>query len=338
MSKSLSYPPFNLPSPGVAQALVPGVAWLRMPLPFALDHVNVWLIEDGDAWTLVDTGIALESVQVCWEQALLGRQVSRLLVTHFHPDHVGLAAWLVERLGIALHMTLGEYLMAHAVRLSQDGIGVEAMLALYRLHGLDEVRLTALKERGNAYVRGVPSLPRQFRRLRDGDVLSLGGRTWQVLVGYGHSPEHAAFYCRELGVLISGDILLPGISSNVSALALMAQDDPLQDYLLSLEKLLALPDETLVLPSHGRPFRGIHARVKQLVRHHSERCATLARSCSAPKSAGELLEILFPRELDTHQVQFAMGEAIAHLTHLEQAGTLQRQLGDDGICRFINPN
>lgn len=331
----MDYPFQELPEAGHSLPVAPGVDWVRMSLPFVLDHVNVWLLEDGDGCTLVDTGIALDSVKTCWETLLANRQPRRLVVTHFHPDHLGLASWLMQRHDLPLTMTLGEYLTAHAARREFGGVGVAAMLAQFRRHGLDDTRHGALVARGNAYARGVPDLPDSFNRIKDGEHLSIGGRDWRVMTGYGHSPEHASLYCEELRVLISGDMLLPRISTNVSVFANLPDADPLQDFLDSLQRLTVLPEDTLVLPSHGRPFKGLHQRVTQLAAHHAERCATLLASCSAPKSACELLETLFPRELDTHQVQFAMGEAIAHLNHLEQAGSLKRVEGGDGICRFV---
>ena len=330
----MDYPFQELPEAGASLPVAPGVEWVRMPLPFALDHVNVWLLEDTDGCTLVDTGIALPSVKTCWEALLAHRQPRRLVVTHFHPDHLGLASWLMERHGLPLYMTLGEYLTAHAARKEFGGVGVPAMLAQFLQHGLDATRHGALVARGNAYARGVPELPDSFRRIKDFDRLTIGGRQWRVMTGYGHSPEHASFYCDDLHVLISGDMLLPRISTNVSVFAHLPDADPLQDFLDSLQRLTVLPEDTLVLPSHGRPFRNLHQRVTQLVAHHAERCATLLASCTAPKSACELLETLFPRELDTHQVQFAMGETIAHLNHLEQAGSLGRVESGDGIVRF----
>ena len=331
----MDYPFQELPEAGASLTVAPCVEWVRLSLPFVLDHVNVWLLEDRDGCTLVDTGIALDSVKACWESLLATRNPRRLVVTHFHPDHLGLAAWLMERHGLPLFMTLGEYLTAHAALKEFGGVGVPAMLAQFLHHGLDAARHGALVARGNAYARGVPVLPESFNRIKDGEHLEIGGRRWDVMTGYGHSPEHASLYCDELRVLIAGDMLLPRISTNVSVFANLPDADPLQDFLDSLQRLTVLPEDTLVLPSHGRPFRGLHRRVTQLVTHHAERCATLLVSCTAPKSACELLETLFPRELDTHQVQFAMGETIAHLNHLEQAGSLGRVEGEDGICRFV---
>ncbi|PKO49674.1 MAG: Zn-dependent hydrolase, partial [Betaproteobacteria bacterium HGW-Betaproteobacteria-21] len=193
----------------------------------------------------------------------------------------------------------------------------------------------ALTERGNGYRRGVPEMPSSYHRLFDGEQITVGDHKWRVIVGYGHAPEHASLYCETLGVLISGDMLLPRISTNISVYAATPNDDPLGWFLDSLRRINHLPEDTLVLPSHGKPFRGIRARVEQLIEHHRERCAALLNECGTARSAGELLGTLFPRELDTHQVMFAMGEAIAHLNHLEKQGALRKVEDDNASIRFI---
>lgn len=336
-SEELEYPVAALPAGGETLAVAPGVRWARMPLPFALDHINLWLLDDGDALAVVDSGFALDEVKAHWNTLLAadGRRLSRIVVTHSHPDHLGLASWLAARDGAPVAMTQGEFLNGHALWNQLPGHSVSDMVAQFRAHGLDDRRLEALLQRGNAYRRGAPELPPSFQRLLDGDRLTIGARQWEVMVGYGHSPEHASLYCAELGVLISGDMLLPRISTNVSVFAATPDDDPLGWFLASLQRTKILPEDTLVLPSHGRPFRGIARRVAQLAAHHEERCGALLAACSAtPRSAGELLATLFPRELDTHQVMFAMGEAIAHLNHLVKHGRLHRRVGADGVVRF----
>ncbi|NTV10697.1 MAG: MBL fold metallo-hydrolase [Zoogloea sp.] len=330
------YPDVAVPATGHTATVAPGVRWVRMPLPFALDHINLWLIEDGDGVAIVDTGFSLPEVQAAWDGILaeVGRPVTRIVVTHCHPDHLGLADWLARKTGAPVAMTLGEYLGGHALWHQLPGYNVPDMVALFRAHGLDEARLEALSSRGPVYPRGVPSLPATYERLLHGDVLRIGGRDWRVMVGYGHSPEHAALYCEDGGILISGDMLLPRISTNVSVYAGTPHDDPLGRFLDSIGGFAHLPDDALVLPSHGKPFRGIAARVAQLQEHHAARCAELLAACQAPQSAGELLGTLFPRQLDTHQVMFAMGEAIAHLNYLALRGAVRRTQGSDGIVRF----
>ncbi len=336
--QTLQYPFANdTPAAGEVRAVAPGVGWLRMPLPFALDHVNLWLLDDGRALAAVDTGIGSEAGKALWERILAadGRPLTRVIVTHHHPDHLGLATWLATRDGADVLMTQGEYFGGHALWHQLPGYSVADMLAQFRRHGLDEAHLQALDERGNGYRRGAPAIPSHFRRLFDGDTIDIGGHVWRVIVGYGHAPEHASLYCETLGVLISGDMLLPRISTNVSVYAATPQDDPLGWFLDSLRDIAHLPDDTLVLPSHGKPFRGIRTRVAQLIEHHRERCAVLAAECGRERSAGELMGVLFTREMDTHQIMFAMGETVAHLNHLVKQGALRVTEGENGTIRYV---
>lgn len=335
-SVDLEYPFEQTPARGETLAIMPGIRWIRMPLPFALDHINLWLLDDAAAIVPVDSGYATDEVKSHW-QAILdkdGRKTSGIVVTHCHPDHVGLAAWLAERDQAPIFMTQGEYLGAHALWQQLPGYSVEDMIAHYQRHGLDTERLDALQARGNAYRRGVPALPSAYHRMFDGDVLHIGGNEWRVIVGYGHSPEHASLFCEKLGVLISGDMLLPRISTNISVFAATPNDDPLGWFLESLHRIKDLPDDTLVLPSHGRPFRGLRARIEQLEAHHRERCDALLEAMRGPMSAGDLLSTLFSRTLDTHQVMFAMGEAVAHLNYLNNRKVVRKLANSDGMTRF----
>lgn len=324
--------PFDktLPALGAEIAVAPGLGWLRMPLPFALDHINLWLLDDADgALCAVDTGFALEPVKAAWKTILGGRRLARCVVTHGHPDHLGLAHWLEQETGAPLWITQGEYMASKLVLEQAPGFDVGAMLAFFAAHGLDEARLEGLRQRGHGYKLGVPSIPTRFRRLIEGDVLRIGAHDWRVIAGYGHSTEHAALYCASLGVLISGDMLLPRITTNVPALSYCDEDDPLGRFLASIDRFTELPQDTLVLPSHGRPFRGLHTRVAQLHAHHAARCALLLEHCAAPVNATQMIPVLFDRDIpDPHQVMFAMGEAIAHLNNLVHAGRLARQCAD----------
>jgi len=335
-SLALDFPFSDVPTGGETELVLPGIHWVRMPLPYALDHINLWLLDDDKSVVLVDCGFGLDEVRAHWTQILDRQQrpISGLVVTHCHPDHVGLAAWLAERDSAPVFMTQGEYLGAHALWHQMPGYSVSDMLAHYHRHGLDTERLAALEARGNGYRRGVPSLPSAYHRMFDGDLLNIGGNEWRVIVGYGHAPEHASLYCEHLGVLISGDMLLPRISTNVSVYAATPNDDPLGWFLESLHRIKDLPDNTLVLPSHGRPFHGLKARIEQLELHHAERCEALLAAMHVPRSAGELLSTLFARELDTHQVMFAMGEAVAHLNYLVNRRKARRLVSSDGLIRF----
>ena len=336
---ALEFPFAQAPAPGAVREVALGVHWLRMPLPFALDHINLWLLEDEGGWTIVDTGLGDEATRALWDQVFAGaagkRKVRRVLVTHFHPDHAGNAGWLCERFGVPLWMTQAEYLTAHAARDGFAGHVPEATLALFRANGLDDARHAQMGARGNHYRRVVGELPTGHRRIMDAESIAIGAHRWRVIAGYGHAPEHASLYCEDLGLVISGDMLLPRISTNVSVWPTDPEGDPLGHFLRSIRRYRELPATTLVLPSHGLPFRGAHARVAQLEAHHEERLAQLLEACrEAPRSAADVLELLFRRKLDTHQMFFAMGEAIAHLHYLERTGGLRRAVGEDGVARF----
>ena len=338
----LHYPHPHPPAAGARIEVAPGVFWLRMPLPFQLNHINLWLLRDGDGWTLVDTGFANDEVRAIWRAVIGGLDgpLRRLIVTHFHPDHLGLASWLMEETGAVLWMTSGEFLTAHAVWHSVGGHGPVFMVEQFRQHGLDAEHLAKFAKRGSGYRMAVPALPDYYHRLKAGDAVAVDGKKWQILIGHGHAPEHMALYCSELGVLISGDMLLPKISTNISVFAATPDADSLGWFIESLHELAReIPAETLVLPSHGLPFTGVQARVTALCAHHEDRLRALEEACeNAPKSAAELLDTLFQRALDTHQTMFAMGEAIAHLNHLEQTGRLSRSTDPDGVIRYTRRN
>jgi glyoxylase-like metal-dependent hydrolase (beta-lactamase superfamily II) len=331
--------PWPAPLPaGQSLEVAPGVHWLRMPLPFALDHINLWLLADGPAWTQIDCGYGDEPTRHLWNEhfksTLGGKPMRRVVATHCHPDHVGNGAWLTSRFECALAMPQAEYLTAHALAEEHSGYGTKATCALFRAHGLEAAHLAALAARGNRYRHGVPELPKRYERLLADDEVAMGGASWRVIPGYGHSPEHASLYCRERGVLISGDMLLPKITTNVSVWPIEPDADPLERFLQSLERFSALPPDTLVLPSHGFPFVGIHERLVQLRAHHAERLAEIESAAASPVTAASILPLLFRRALDTQQRFFAMGEAIAHLNHLWHRRRLRRYEAD-GIWRFV---
>ena len=316
----LEYPFSAPPAPGTWQAVAPGVFWLRMPLPFALDHINLWVLRDGPGWTLVDTGLNSQVTRDLWEQLIAsvfaGLPVQRVICTHFHPDHFGLAGWLTQRFEVPLWMTQGEYYAAQVHCAQLPPVGRAAAVDLYARHGLDEQRQEALRQHKHSYSRAVSEPPAGFHRMLAGDEIAIDGRSWQVIAGYGHAPEHAALYCAEIGTLISGDMVLPKISTNVSVWPTEPDGDPLSLFLSSVSRHAALPERTLILPSHGLPFYGLQTRAAALHEHHRLRLDELLAACALPMSAAEVIPILFRRQLDTHQVSFAMREAIAHLNHL----------------------
>ena len=327
----VDYPVAQPPAPGTALRIAPSILWLRMPLPFALDHINLWLVEETDGFTLVDTGYGNAANRELWERhfrdTLGGRPITRIVATHCHPDHLGNAAWLAERFGCPVLMTHGEFMSAHAICDERAGHAPADNRELFRRHGMTDHDLAALAARGNHYRQGVPTLPSSYVRILHGDTLAAGGHDFRVIAGYGHSNEHAALYAEADRLLISGDMLLPRISTNVSVWPADPDGDPLGRFLRSLGAFEALAPDALVLPSHGLPFRGIPLRVAQLRMHHDARLAELHDAIARapqPVCAADVLPVLFRRELDLQQRFFAMGEALAHLNHLWRAGRLQR--------------
>lgn len=348
--QKLSYPWANeLPEPGYAIDVADGVRWIRMPLPFALDHINLWLLRDNfdgqDGWVIVDCGVSREPVKELWEQVfdnvLEGLPVLRVIVTHMHPDHVGLAGWLCERWNVPLYMTMTDYMTA---RVFSQPPGVNgsggptgpAAAKFFASHGLtDPDSLEQIQQRATYYPGLVPFVPGSFIRIMHGDKLSINGQDWRIIVGYGHAPEHASLYCENNGILISGDMLLPRISTNVSVFNHEPEGNPLPQYLNSLHEYNGLPDDTLILPSHGRPFKGLHERISQQHAHHKDRLQDVLDACDQPRSTADIVPILFKRKLDLHQLTFAMGEALAHLHALYYEGKLNRSLDADGTYRFV---
>jgi glyoxylase-like metal-dependent hydrolase (beta-lactamase superfamily II) len=327
----LDHPYTAAPPIGEATLVAPGIRWIRMPLPFALDHINLWLIDGDDGYAAVDCGYGDDVTRDAWQRhfaTTMGDQPIRTLVaTHYHPDHLGNGEWLASRFGVQVTMTHAEFLHAHAVWRNEGALAVESFAQFLRVHGMTAEHVEKLAARGNAYRRGVPSLPATFDRIIDGDTIRLGGAPFRVIAGFGHSPEHAALHDAARGVLISGDMLLPRISTNISAWPGEPDGDPLARFLDSLSRFEDLAPDTLVLPSHGLPFRGIALRVAQLRAHHDARLAELEefiRRAQAPVSAADVLPTLFRRELDLQQRFFAMGEAIAHLNHLWHRGRAER--------------
>lgn len=349
--KKLDYPwGDQQPEPGQTRMVADGVRWIRMPLPFALDHINLWLLRDEidgrQGWTIVDCCVARDEVKALWEQVfeseLEGLPVLRIIVTHMHPDHVGLAHWLCERWNAPLWMTATDFMTARLwSRPAMNGLNAggpngRSAVEHFIRHGLaDPEAQEKIRQRSSYYPSLVPDVPARYHRIMDGDRITIGGREWRVIVGYGHAPEHASLYCDTLQVLISGDMVLPRISTNISVFDFEPDANPLPLYLNSLRAYDNLPEGTLVLPSHGRPFRGLHERIGQQHAHHAERLQEVLDACVQPQSVTDIVPIMFRRQLDLHQLTFAMGEALAHLHALYFEGKLSRSTGSDGVIRFL---
>ncbi|MDR3396077.1 MAG: MBL fold metallo-hydrolase [Pandoraea sp.] len=354
LEQQLNYPLGDfLPDGGTVHEVVPGVFWVRMPLPFVLDHINLWLLRDEvdgvKGWTVVDCGITHPQIKAYWEQvfdsALGGEPVLRVVVTHCHPDHLGLAHWICkggdkQRWDARLAMSLGDYawgrLMSSGDNNNAANSGGEFAVSHFISHGLaDEAMIDQIRNRKTYFSDLVPEVPSRYFRLRDGESLRIGGSDWRLIAGYGHSPEHMALYSEQHNVLISGDMVLPRISTNVSVFDIEPEANSLQLFLDSLGVYLDLPADCLLLPSHGRPFTGLHTRIRQLRDHHAARLQEVREACAqSPQSAGDIVPIMFHRKLDAHQTTFAVGEALAHLHMLWRAGELKRERDAKGVWRF----
>ncbi len=363
LEQQLDYPlGDNLPDGGSTLQVAPGIYWIRMVLPFALNHINLWLLRDEmedplqadnilQGWTVVDCCISRAESKAQWETIfatqLEGLPILRVICTHMHPDHIGLASWLCERWTTATHVcrlwvSATDYNSAKMGSQSTTGFGGETAALFFAAHGLtDPDSIEKIKARTGYYPAMVPEVPKSYVRLMDGKTVAIGSgadrHSWRCISGYGHAPEHIALHCDALNVLISGDMILPRISTNVSVYDLEPEANALALFLESIDKFLPLPVDVLCLPSHGKPFRGVHIRIQQLHDHHRDRLVEVMEACALkPCSAADILPLMFKRELDLHQTTFAMGEALAHLHLLWFEGRLKRRLGGDGIYRFAS--
>ncbi len=316
--------PFTVPADGEPVEILPGLFWLRLPLPFALDHVNVWLLDDGAGWTVIDTGYGDERTRAIWDRVLAGWPLRRLLVTHFHPDHAGLAGWLAAKVETPLAMARTEWLTARWLAQDTSDQLLDSADAHYATAGLSEELRRRLRARGNAYRRGVALPPASFARLAAGDDVTIGGTGWRVIVGEGHAPEQVTLWSAERNLLIAADQLLPRITPVVGVWPMQPEADPLGDFQRSLEGYAGLPADALVLPSHDRPYRGLHLRRRQLVDHHAERLDRVIGLCRAAPTTAEVMDGLFPASLDLHQRGFALAETLAHLNRLRAERRVER--------------
>jgi glyoxylase-like metal-dependent hydrolase (beta-lactamase superfamily II) len=330
--KGLTYPlGRTAPEAGALIELADGVRWARLPVPGSLKHINVWLLDDGEGVAIVDTGLDIAASREAWEALLAGPlaglEVTRIILTHFHPDHLGLAGWLTERFSVPLWMSRGEWLFARMLTTDVRPEPPREAYAYWRGAGWDEARIAAEAEKGwGRFASVVSPVPLSYVRMQDGDLLRIGARDWRVLVGSGHSPEHACLIDDSGGLMIAGDQVLPRITSNVSLSLSEPEADPLGEWLASIAKLKTLPDSLFVLPSHGEPFTGLHARLDALDGGHRGRLDALHAHLAEPRRAVDCFGVLFGRKIDDGSFGLATGEAMAHLRHLEVEGRARREI------------
>ena len=347
---ALKYPYDSHPEPGTTIEVADGVCWLTMPMGGSLTHINLYLIEDRDGWFVVDTGLGNRETKQLWhkvfETAMGGKPVKGVICTHMHPDHIGQAGMIVDHFRCPLYMTRAEYYQARSYTTMgfSSSHGSWQGEEFYHRYGMPTDHMARMRDmwsarmpKGGGSAMTMPSaLPMGFRRLQDGDILTIGEHDWHVVVGSGHSPEHACLHCHSLGVMISGDQILPVITSNVSVHPTEPEANPLKVWMESHDKFLDTPEQTFVLPAHNLPFYGVRERLRDLIGHHEDRMLAIEETCVEPQTAKDLLPVLFKRKLDARQTMMALGEAIAHCQLLLHRNRLQRSLDEDGRFRFLS--
>ncbi|WP_282127458.1 MBL fold metallo-hydrolase [Roseobacter litoralis] len=334
--QGLRYPWENPPEEGTATQVAPGVLWMRLPLPMKLDHVNIYALDEGDSWTVVDTGFASRRTKAIWrtlmDGPLQGKPITRVIVTHHHPDHVGLAGWLQSEFGAELLTTRTAWLFSRMLTLDEQAVPSDESIAFYQSAGMDpEVLARRRVERPFNFADVVAPMPLGFTRLKQGDVIEFGGRQWDIHTGNGHAPEHATFWSRDDNLVIAGDQILPSISPNIGVYATEPMADPIGDWLESCERFAAIarPDH-LVLGGHKLPFTGLPMRLSQLIDNHQGALSRLLAFIDTPKAAGECFAPLFKRRIGDGEYGLALVEAVAHVSHLYQSGLATRTLRGDG--------
>ncbi len=345
-STQLEYPYSEPPPSGTTMEVAPGVRWLQMPLPMSLKYINLYLIEDDDGWTIVDTGIRGDETRDLWlkilENELKGKPVTRIVCTHMHPDHTGQAGFLTEHCRVSLSMSFKEYLMAKTMGpMTREGNHWQTE-AYFERAGIEKSFLLELQNTPSSFAPTADDhpFPISFTRLEEGQVLSIGGADWEIICGMGHSPEHVCLYSKQHRILISGDQILPIVTSNVSVHPTEPEANPLLGWMESHVKFKALiPNDTLVLPAHNLPFYNVQARLDELIEHHEDRMLQLEENCVEPKVAADLLPILFARKLEGYTKIMALGECVAHLHCLMSRNRIERTLeGDKYLYRSIAPD
>lgn len=334
--KGIRFPWEAPPAKGEAIEVAEGVLWMRLPLPMTLDHVNVYALDDGESWTIVDTGFSSKGSRAIWEKLLTGplkgKPVSRVIVTHHHPDHVGLAGWFQSEHGATLWTTRTAWLFARMLQLDVQAVPRQETLDFYLSGGMSrEIFEERKSERPFNYADVVYPMPLGFKRIKQDDVIRAGGRDWNVHMGNGHAPEHLTLWSRDDNLVIAGDQILPSISSNIGVYATEPEADPVADWMEACERLSQFArDDQLVLGGHKLPFTGLPMRMRQLIDNHHGALDRLRKHLGEPRVAADCFPALFKRPIGKGEYGLALVEAIAHLNHLYHLGEVSRDRRADG--------
>ena len=340
MTAELTYPDLTPPPPGTVTQLAPGLFWACMPLPFRLNHVNIWLLRGDDGWTAIDAGCDTPTIRAAWEDLLSGpldgQPLARLIATHGHVDHTGLAGWLCRRFDAPLVGTFAEWIWARLSHTRDVPEARQAHLDFLHRHGASPEIAEAMSSGRERYMDLATDLPGALQEIRDGQLVTFGGREWRVIVTRGHANEHSSFYCAADNILIAGDHVLPRITPVIAVFEMAPDGDPLADFLESFQQFAGIPDDVLVLPSHGLPYRGLHRRIAQLRAHHADRLDHTLQLVNEPCSAIDLAGALFPRVDGSENLAFALSETLAHLNYLVNTDRLVEERDLHGRSRFAS--
>ena len=335
--KRLEFPIDEVPKYGVLHQINEQIHWIRMPLPMSLNHVNLWTVGDKDRLTLIDTGMNLKDTKNLWKNLIKKEDLffKHIIATHMHPDHVGLAGWFVKKYGSNFSMSRTDYLQCRMLSADTGDDVPNDAINFYTQAGMTKDQIHSFTKRFGFFGSIVHPLPRSYNRLKDGDCIEINGKNWLVIDGQGHTMEHLAFFSEELNVFISGDQLLPTISSHVGIFPTEPEANPVEDWIESCNKLLKiLPKNVLVLPGHGRPFIGADKRLKALIEHHETSLDKLHDILKTPKRAVDVFDVLFNREIDDSNLIMATGESLAHLNCLYYRGMIKKSLDQNNQCWY----
>ena len=337
---TIRYPWDQPPNNGEIREIAEGIIWLRLPLPMKLDHVNIYILDDGDGWTLIDTGMKTRKVIGMWQNLidniLSGKPIKRVIATHHHPDHVGLHGWFVEHYGAEYVSTQVAYLTARMLTLDTQETYLESQISFYRKAGMRSDLFEARKsERPFNFSDIVHPIPIGFKQISEGDKIEMGGRTWDIRVDHGHAPDHATFWSCDDRLVLSGDQIIPSISSNIGVYPTEPDANPLKEWMISCERLKQFSKgDQLALPGHKLPFSGMPLRLTQLLENHNGALDRLRLDLKTPKTAGEVMPAIFKRNIEDSEYSLGLVEALAHCNYLWHAGEIRRSLDDDGAYRW----